>query len=81
MADTPWFHKVLRAVGMIAAFISMIPQILDKMELTQWVTDGGWMDIITKAVFIAGIVTTAIAQLAVTEEAKKQAAEKGLPIK
>ena len=84
LGQTPWFHKVLQYVSIATSAIASIPVILAKL-----CTDYGLCNfvpsdvsvIIAKAVFIAGIISTIVAQLSVTEEAKQLAAKLGKPIK
>ena len=84
LGQTPWFHKVLQYVSIVTTVIAAIPVFLAKL-----CTDYGLCDfvptdvslIIAKVVVVAGIISTIVAQLSVTEEAKEIAAKEGKPIK
>lgn len=79
-AETPWFHKVVRAVSIVVAVIAAAPQFLDAAGLME-LLPGSFVDILTKVVSIASIVAAFVAQLATTEQAKAFAAQQGKPIK
>ena len=80
LAQTPWFHKVLRGVSILVAVIAALPQFMDAAGLYD-VLPGTAIDIITKIVGVAAVVSAIVAQLAVTDEAKAEAAKLGRPIK
>lgn len=80
LAQTPWFHKVLRGVSIVVAVIAALPQFMDAAGLYE-ILPGTATDIVTKIVGIAAVVSALVAQLAVTEEAKDEAAKIGKPIK
>lgn len=80
LAETPAFHKVIRALGIITAVIAAVPQFLEAAGLMEILPNGA-MDIISKVVIVSGLVASFIAQLATTEQAKEVAAKLGKPIK
>lgn len=84
LGQTPWFHKVLQYVSIATTVIASIPVILAKLCTEYGLCDFVPSDvslIIAKAVAISGIISTIVAQLSVTEEAKELAAKLGKPIK
>lgn len=69
MAETPWFFRVIRTIGIVAAIITGIPALLEGAGV---VLPDAIHAIASKVVSIAAIVSAFIAQLTATEKAKKE---------
>lgn len=83
MAQTPWFQTVVKYLGFVAVFVGSIPITLTYLctqyQLCDFVPTN-IMKYISVAVMVAGAVSSFIAQLSVTEEAKRKALNEGKPI-
>lgn len=69
MAETPWFFKVIRTIGIVAALITGVPALLESSGV---VLPEALHILANKIVSIAAMVSVFVAQLTVTTEAKKE---------
>jgi len=69
MADTPWFFRVVRTLGIVVALVTGLPGLLEGSGLD---LPAAWDAIASKAVSIAAIVGSFIAQLTATSANKKE---------
>jgi hypothetical protein len=69
---TPWFFKAVQIISAIIAVILLGPDLIEAIEQGGFELPVSWKEFVSRAVGIATLVSTFVAQLAVTKDVKER---------